>query len=246
MKRSKSYLLRKTHRYLGIFIGLQLLLWTLGGLYFSWNDIDEIHGDHLVKVKPSLPMGESLVSPDSILQTLEISELLDLRIINILDQPHYRILYIDSKDEGQTLLVNAISGSTRGAITEEEAVAIANARLSQPLEISSIEYIEETGRHHEYREKPLPAWVITYESSESPSFYIGAEAGVLTTIRHNRWRIFDFLWMLHTMDYQSRDDFGNILIRSFSILGLITILSGFLLFYDSSPTRRKIFRKLKK
>ena len=41
-----KFTIRKTHRYLGLFIGIQFILWTVGGLYFSWTDIDKIHGDH--------------------------------------------------------------------------------------------------------------------------------------------------------------------------------------------------------
>ncbi len=45
MARSKHYYIRKTHRYLGVILGIQFLFWTIGGLYFSWTNIDEIHGD---------------------------------------------------------------------------------------------------------------------------------------------------------------------------------------------------------
>jgi hypothetical protein len=41
------------------------------------------------------------------------------------------------------------------------------------------------------------------------------------------------------MDYEGRDNFGNILLRAFSIFGLVTVISGFLLYFSSS----KIFRK---
>jgi hypothetical protein len=56
---------------------------------------------------------------------------------------------------------------------------------------------------------------------------------------HRDWRWFDFLWMTHTMDYQTRDDFNTLLLRSFSLLGLITVLSGFVLWGVSSPTIRR-------
>ena len=36
---------RKIHRYLGIIIGVQFLFWTISGLYFSWTNLDDIHGD---------------------------------------------------------------------------------------------------------------------------------------------------------------------------------------------------------
>jgi len=38
--------IRKAHRFLGVALGIQFLFWTIGGLYFSWSDLHEIHGDH--------------------------------------------------------------------------------------------------------------------------------------------------------------------------------------------------------
>lgn len=49
VNRKVSMRIRKVHRYLGVFLGIQFLFWTISGLYFSWTDIDEIHGDHLMK-----------------------------------------------------------------------------------------------------------------------------------------------------------------------------------------------------
>jgi hypothetical protein len=40
------------------------------------------------------------------------------------------------------------------------------------------------------------------------------------------------------MDYKGRDNFGNILLRAFSIFGLVTVLSGFLLYFTSSKRFR--------
>jgi hypothetical protein len=66
--------------------------------------------------------------------------------------------------------------------------------------------------------------------------------GTVQKFRNDKWRVFDFLWMLHTMDYESRDEIGNLLLRLFSILGLITILSGFALYFTSSRWWRRNFR----
>ncbi|MEK9559380.1 MAG: hypothetical protein VW010_01545, partial [Flavobacteriaceae bacterium] len=69
--------------------------------------------------------------------------------------------------------------------------------------------------------------------------YVSIIDGSFQTVRHRDWRWFDFLWMTHTMDYQTRDDFNTLLLRSFSLLGLITVLSGFVLWGVSSPTIRR-------
>ncbi len=45
------------------------------------------------------------------------------------------------------------------------------------------------------------------------------------------------------MDFDGRDNINNYLLRGFSVLGIITILSGFLLFFVSSRFLKKLFFK---
>lgn len=73
--------------------------------------------------------------------------------------------------------------------------------------------------------------------------YVAAELGTVEKFRNEKWRWFDWLWMLHVMDYESRDHIGNWLLRAFSVLGLLTICSGFALFIVTSPMFQKIIRK---
>ena len=69
--------------------------------------------------------------------------------------------------------------------------------------------------------------------------YVDAVSGDFQRIRHTQWRWFDFLWMTHTMDYQGRDNFNTLLLRGFSLLGLITVLSGFALAFVTSTWQRR-------
>ena len=124
-------------------------------------------------------------------------------------------------------------GALRSTITKEEAVAIAQEQIITNAKIGSVEYLEQVGKHSEYRERPLPAYAISFQEPAC-TIYVAAETGTYQTIRHNQWRAFDFLWMLHTMDYEGRDNFGNIALRAFSVFGLLTVCSGFLLFFVSS------------
>lgn len=43
-----SRLSQKLHKWLGLIVGVQLLIWTVSGFYMVLMDIDMIHGDHLV------------------------------------------------------------------------------------------------------------------------------------------------------------------------------------------------------
>ena len=58
--------IRKTHRYLGLFLGIQFLFWTISGLYFSWTDIDDIHGDHFKNLDYQPQTFNNLISPSQL------------------------------------------------------------------------------------------------------------------------------------------------------------------------------------
>ncbi len=230
IKGKTSQKIRTAHRYLGLFLGIQFLFWTISGLYFSWTELDEIHGDHFKKVKVKNHF-KNLLSPSEFnfgaaINSLELKEIADI--------PYY---YING-----TKLINAYDGGVKDSITKQEAIIISNNNILDEYKISDIEIINEVGNHHEYRGRPLPAYVISYEGSDKLKSYISIKDGQFQTVRHRSWRWFDFLWMTHTMDYESRDDFNNKLIRAFSILGLITVMSGFLLWLVTSKTIRKIIK----
>ena len=57
--------------------------------------------------------------------------------------------------------------------------------------------------------------------------------------RTTRWRVFDFLWMLHIMDFQSRDDFNHPLLQIAAFLGLVVALGGVALWVVTTSVFRR-------
>lgn len=232
MNFKQQLLVRKTHRYLGLFIGIQFILWTAGGLYFSWTNIDKIHGDHFrnMELTPTtIPLNLLTNLPESTPDIQSVESLM------INDDPHFWI--------NEKLLINAQTGQAKERITKEEAKAIASKHILPKYQVKSVTYLTEVGAHHEYRNRPLPVWEINYQGSHHMKAYVDAKSGRFQRVRYDSWRIFDFLWMLHVMDYDSRDDINNWILRIFSLLGICSILSGFLLFIVSSRSIRKIKKR---
>ena len=120
-------------------------------------------------------------------------------------------------------LADARTGQLRPPLTEAEAVQVASRRFNGEPIVEEVELLTETNGHHEYREQPLPAYAVTFASPGNTTVYVSAQLGTVQKYRNNKWRVFDFLWMLHTMDYQTRDHLGNWLLRAVSILSLIHI-----------------------
>jgi hypothetical protein len=243
--KSIKYYVRKTHRYLGLFIGVQLLLWSVGGLYFSWMDIDKIHGDHLVNIpKTEIILQDNLLSPNKALDIAKINDkrIKSIELKSVGNKNYYRL---QNKDSSYTL-INAITGKTKKSMSKEEARIFAKKLFKPNDEIQDIEYVtkDNISEHTQYRGGELPAWAISFNHSTNSVIYLSAEKGTFEKIRSKQWRLFDFLWMMHIMDFNERENFNNTFLKGFSILSLLTILSGFLLFYQSSRTIRKIKKKL--
>lgn len=247
-RRNHKHYIRKSHRYLGVFIGIQFVFWTVGGLYFSWTNIKEIRGDHLRKEhEQSIKFDQLLISPqmatERLLSSGEASSVSTIRIVELFDTPYYEIGYRTKHDKDELAIANAITGEIRPPVTEDEARQIATSALNAGQPVKSVQYLthENVGGHHEYREKPLPAWAVSFENTDNLTVYLSAETGQIGAFRTGNWRIFDFLWMLHTMDFQERDNINNYLLRGLSALGIVTLFSGFLLFFVSSKFWRGLF-----
>jgi len=241
--KSPKYYVRKTHRYMGLFIGIQFLLWTLGGLYFSWTNINHIHGDHLVNFpNTKISITDSLLTPNEAVSKARLNpkKVSRINLANVLGKTVYRI-YTDSS----LVMVNAKTGVLRPSLSKNEAVYFAKQIFKPNNDVAKVEYVSQKNikDHYQYRGNPLPAWAVTFKHPSKSVIYISANLGRFEKIRNGQWRLFDWLWMLHIMDYNTRDNLNNWILRGFSILGLLTILSGFTLFYQSSRTIRKILHK---
>jgi len=224
---------RKSHRYLGVFLGIQFLAWTLGGLYFSWTKIEQIRGEDIRAEKKPLPIRLENASLGILLDSLQKNEpkiaFKNIQVVEILDRAYYQI-HLEAPQK-KVLLFEMKSLLPKSPLKEQEAKEVAQKSLKKPSEILKAEYLTNTNGHHEYREKPLPAYAVTFGKPNNSTVYVSTELGTVQSYRNNAWRVFDFLWMLHTMDYENRDNINNWLLRIFSLIGLITIFSGFLLFF---------------
>lgn len=245
MGASFNYYTKKSHRYLGVFIGIQFVMWTVGGFYFSWTNINEIRGDHLRSETAERDFGEGLVTPSAAIAEVKAKEngakVRRLNLSSVLGEPVYEIGY-ESADRGmKTVLADARTGELREPITKEQALEIAKRGLSKPSDVISTELLTEgqVGGHHEYREKPLPAYAITYSEPANLVVYVSQETGRVESVRTTAWRVFDFFWLFHTLDFYGRDDINNYVLRAFSVLGLVTLASGYVLFFITSPWFRR-------
>ena len=221
---------RRAHKWIGLLIGVQALLWMISGLYMVVVPLEVIHGDHLAHV-PTEPL-----KPTGIRMTQErlhdaYPGITAIRIKNLLGKEVYEI-----KQGQQASLVDAGSGKKLSPLDREDIVALADAAYVGEGSIKGVEWV--TKAPQEVGARPVPLWAVHYDEPGLTTLYFSPHTGDLVARRHELWRWFDFLWMFHIMDYEERENVNNTLLRVASITGLLFALSGaWLLFY--SFTRRK-------
>ena len=91
--------------------------------------------------------------------------------------------------------------------------------------------ITNSSKGSEFRGRELPLFKVTTSSEEEVNVYVDAVSGEVKAIRSDSWRLWDLLWSLHIMDYSERENIDNFLLKFFSILALISALSGIALFF---------------
>lgn len=234
---------RKIHRYLGVVIGIQLFFWTLSGVVFSWNSIQAVRGEDLIREHDPINLKSfEIIDCGMVLKNLPSEQRAERVLLRtMLDRPVYEVSLAGS-EQPAVAIFDAVSGKQLSPIDAETAQEIAKHDFAFDVAVNQVERVTETGSHSEYRGKELPAYRVEMNHPSGTSIYVSESRGVVTTRRNNQWRVFDFFWMLHTMDYQGRDNFNQWLLKTVSVFGLVTVVSGFGLWAKTSP----IFRRRRK
>lgn len=211
------------HRWLALVIVLQLLAWSVGGFLFSVLDIRYVRGETASALRPARPL-DPAVLPDRLAAACESLHLPSIARAELIDRglgPRWEL-----RDEQSRLVACVLpDGVPAPALTRADAERLALGDFLHPVSVLNAILIE-ADAPTEYREKPIPAWQVALDHADAPRLYVHAATGEITARRNRAWRLFDFFWMLHTMDYRTRDDFNHPLLTAASLLAIATAGTG--------------------
>jgi len=220
-------ILKKLHKWIGLLIGIQVFLWLLSGLMISLLDPAKVSGKQWAR--PSTDDARSHVSGALMepgdLPAGSLSDALSINLTVIHNQAVYQV----NRATGETLL-NAADGSV---ITTNENMArkLAQQDFTGNGEIISVE--RSSAPNLETRNSTGAYWKINFSDAANTSIYISVATGKILERRNSYWRVRDFFWMLHIMDYAGRKDFNNSLIISVAFISIWLGISGFILLFGS-------------
>ena len=217
--------LRVWHRRLAVVTAIQLLLWTVSGIYFAFIDITMVRGEphRLAPPTQSIDLATFDFPVASTSQILIKPRLPGELVVGVTDPQSGLTDWLGSDGKPVTLL------------TSEQAVSVVSSKTDIAVDVS--EWVTTAAEAAEYRGRQLPLWRAYSADNPSLRVYIDPRSGDIVAIRNLAWRAWDFLWMLHIMDYDDRDDIGTWLLKLFSVMALLTAIAGIAL-YAMIPWRR--------
>ena len=225
---------RELHKWLGLLVGIQILIWLGSGLYMVVVDIDFIHGDPMVRntrQAVSVPQDPTL---DTAMLRAQHPDATRIDLQPLMGRTFYAVI-----TPGGRYLYEPVTGDLVSPLSEETVEQIARYHFNGNAQIVNISLIT-TDPPMEIQTRRLPLWRIDFDDRFATSFYIDPYTGALVTRRHQYWRIFDFMWMLHIMDYAERQDAHHPLLIVAQVSGLSFVITGlWLLFYSFSGRRER-------
>ncbi|MCY7294767.1 PepSY domain-containing protein [Alteromonas sp. a30] len=226
------------HRWSGLILGVQLLFWILGGFIMALLPLEQVHGRHLAKApKLATNAGSHSYSLDILLRQLPDASHIELSYVD--SQPTYLI----TTPQGRQLF-DAQSGEKKTALNKETIKRLAQEYYLKTAAIEEANLLD-TPPHEASRVKGK-VWQVNFDDAWNTRLYLDPLTGSLLNTRSTLWRIFDFVWMLHIMDYDTRNNINNPLLILFSGAATLFTLSGFILLYGRFRPFKSRKRRIKK
>lgn len=214
----------RLHRWLGWVVGVQVLVWVLGGAVFALLPFDDwVKQKNTVPApKPVLPAGwgaalaptlAALDGPAQALTAVATPQGVALRVQRAGQPP--LLLPADGRpwvapDAAAVARFAATLHTGGAAVQQVQRVAQAPQRLGIVNEVP--------GRSD--------LWRVDYADAAGTRAYFDGPTGQFLAARTDAWVWYDFFFRLHVMDYSGGEDFNNTLLRVAAVLALGLVLAG--------------------
>jgi hypothetical protein len=213
--------MRQIHQGVGLLVGIQVLLWISGGFVMSALPLVKVRGEDFAappEIRP-LDLQDDLASPLDVARDAGWNGLDRAELVAWQDQPVYRL-----SSGGETLLAQARTGVLLSPLDEKWARLVAEADYAGPGQVAAVTLQSEA--ESEIRGLDLPLWRVRFDDARHSTIFISPASGLVVARRNTIWRVYDFFWMLHIMDYRGRDDFNHPLLVTAAVVAWLLATSG--------------------
>jgi hypothetical protein len=218
------YLIRQLHKWFGLILGLQFLLWAASGAVMALLDHHKVAGEHSI-----LPVAQ-LAAPPQPIPLADVAERVGAPVVKLQLKP----LFGDWIYEATTPLGVHLLDATSGApivVDAARARTLAVARYAGTEPVASVTRVAETTL--ETRAMALPVWRVEFADKDHTALMVSEKTGEVLGVKNDMWRVWDVAWMLHIMDYTERKSFNHPLIVTVATGVAWLAMSGLILLFRS-------------
>jgi hypothetical protein len=217
-----SIWLRRIHKWVGLVIGLQFLIWAISGTAMALLDMNEVAGGEAVEQRmPAIPAAghawpkvQRSIGNQQI-RSITMRPLQDRQVLEVVTSAGVRLF--DAGSGAPVEVDRALAASLATA---------AHPSSMRPSNVTKLSELTLAVREHE-----LPIWQVDFADDKHSSFYISGTTGQILERRNDTWRWWDFFWMLHNMDYAKRTSFNHPLIVMVGFAMAWLAVTGFWLLF---------------
>jgi len=219
--------LRRWHIWLGWIVGLPILFWVISGLVMVVRPIEEVRGTHLLREEQPVRLSAAPVPP-----RIEGVPLTSLALVQRAAGPRW----VATLPDGMTRTADPATGQWLPEVSAMDAAKEVLARYTGSASVAEVKRTDPDNPPLDLR-RPIPAWQVTM--SEGTRFYVDARSGDIVATRTPFWRFYDWMWGLHIMDLETREDTHNPLVIGFGVVALVTTILALVMLPLTIRRRRK-------
>ena len=209
--------LRRYHIWLGWLVGVPMIFWTVSGLVMVARPIEDVRGTALIRDAAPIASTRGVIAP-----MIEGRAISSMKLESRAGGPRWVISFAD----GGGRLADPATGALLPALGAAEAAREVMTRYTGQAKVVETSRVAANSPPLELR-RAMDGWRVRMD--DGTHFYIDAGSGEIIARRTSWWRIYDFMWGLHIMDLQGREETNNPWVVTFGALSVLMALLAIVL-----------------
>ena len=194
-----------------------MIFWTVSGLVMVARPIADVRGTSLIRDAAPIASTRGVVAP-----MIEGRTIAAMKLESRAAGPRWVIAFAD----GGSRLADPASGALLPALGAADASREVMIRYTGQAKVIETSRVAADSPPLELR-RAMDGWRVRMD--DGTHFYVDAGSGEIVARRTRWWRIYDFMWGLHIMDLQGREETNNPWVITFGALSVLMALLAIVL-----------------
>ncbi len=223
----KTILIHGFHRYAGLLVSLQILVWSLGGFFMAYWSFGDLYAQVPV---PPIVWQEVKLTPQQI-PPLFKDPIQSLSLISLAGSPLYRVSFAKESD----ILVDQ-AGKKLSPLSLDWAKRLALFHYTGQGQLRDLQLLPESQGNYV---SASPIYRAQFDDDQSSEIYLDPNTGELLARRKSLWFWYHWMWQFHLMKYTPSPLLNRLLLFAFAGLSFLVSVTGIVKFWQVPRPKEK-------